>query len=785
MQKGKSLKTRLFWAISAIVTVGVVVMGFYGARTIRKAEERGFYAMLESRGEKLANDYYYRLKNISRELKYIANSPSIRTMLLQGAGAERAFEIAKTLTSETFASGTYAEILVTNAKYEIFISATGTREIFPYWSELLPQINNSTDKPSVITLSKPPFTGDYLILKEPITISSESRGYVFGLVELEKLNPISWGTAGTNSFVIIGENKILATPYLYGSLANSTGFTSFFKRRASGIYALASGWLVYFKRLPEYEWVVGFKVEDKSQSRVFAYIFLLGLIWLVLIGFTALLTERAVEPLRALEKELNEILAKDLTVERIEDLPSLDSVGLAIKRVLSKNLAEIIRLKSIIDGLGLSYFTVDRSLVISEFSPGMEKLTGFKRGDVVNKLTCEQVLNTPYCSSCPLEKMLSGKDSPKKVVRNVIKTNANESVCVFSNYGLIYDPKGAPIGGFCTVYDTSTLSSILGTDYTDEIRRLSATVGEFRSGNFKARVTLDNSSVNAELGKTINELGESLERIYTDIFRTLENVFEKMASVRNLLELIHKALLEPTTQSALIATGIGEISGTSTEIIDNAKLAIEVTRESEKNLIAQCQIWDRDIPLVNSLMGNFKQAKDEIGRISQLMFSCAGVVKGLEDKLWASFSNEEKLPHSGVAVDNRYYQGIFKSLGDLTSFMDSMDNAIARLRATIENTEEEVKAIASDIKEGKVRIENFLSLEKRMIGLLERLISLADGSVWNIDDFKHSIENASSASWETANFIRDAIAGINEIESELKNIAPQIQTGEQRLKKAA
>jgi prophage DNA circulation protein len=72
-----------------------------------------------------------------------------------------------------------------------------------------------------------------------------------------------------------------------------------------------------------------------------------------------------------------------------------------------------------------------------------------------------------------------------------------------------------------------------------------------------------------------------------------------------------------------------------------------------------------------------------------------------------------------------------------------------------------------------------------MIGLLERLISLADGSVWNIDDFKHSIENASSASWETANFIRDAIAGINEIESELKNIAPQIQTGEQRLKKAA
>jgi PAS domain S-box-containing protein len=111
-------------------------------------------------------------------------------------------------------------------------------------------------------------------------------------------------------------------------------------------------------------------------------------------------------------------------------------------------------LSSILENFPLPFFLVDPFLVVTHINDLMEKLTGYPRDEVVGRMTCGELLNTPQCGTCDcLLKQVMEHKKAVSGVRRVIRTREDREVQVTASASIITDPEGRVIGGFEAIRD--------------------------------------------------------------------------------------------------------------------------------------------------------------------------------------------------------------------------------------------------------------------------------------------------------------------------------------------
>ncbi len=275
----------------------------------------------------------------------------------------------------------------------------------------------------------------------------------------------------------------------------------------------------------------------------------------------------------------------------------------------------------------------------------------------------------------------------------------------------------------------------------------------------------------SHLGATLTESFKlytaRTQELQQNLAHISKRIITRIQSLKENLEIIFEALLEPTKNSANIASSITEMGSDSKELVESTKLAVDVTRDSEKNLLVQSKIWRKSSSLVELAISRVQELRSDLDNLSQYLVSTATIVKTLEDKMWTIFTTETQKPLP-IANKNINLQGIFKSLADLIAFIDSTDNLLTKLKAKSESAEGNLKELSEKIKEAILYIENFLTTEKRLLSLLEKLISVADGSIWSVEDIKHNIENVSRVNWDIASQIKSILNELDDIQKELE-----------------
>ncbi len=170
-------------------------------------------------------------------------------------------------------------------------------------------------------------------------------------------------------------------------------------------------------------------------------------------------------------------------------------------------------LSSILENFPMPFFMVDPFLVITHLNEPMEKLTGYKRSEVVGRMTCGEVLNTVQCNTCDcVLKQVMERQKPISGERRVVRDRKGLEVPVTVSASIITDPEGRVIGGFEAVRDI--------TPIVEAERKLDLITELTQEGMLMAdenqRVIFANSKMAEIIGRPKEELvGKSLDEILT------------------------------------------------------------------------------------------------------------------------------------------------------------------------------------------------------------------------------------------------------------------------------
>ncbi len=115
--------------------------------------------------------------------------------------------------------------------------------------------------------------------------------------------------------------------------------------------------------------------------------------------------------------------------------------------------------KDILDSIGEGVFTVDKNFKITFFNRAAEKITGFKRDQVVGKF-CKYVCNSSKClEQCPIAHVLQTGEVVSGLDCSMMHRNGHV-ISVKLNCAVLYNKKNDPDGGVISFRDMSEFEEI-------------------------------------------------------------------------------------------------------------------------------------------------------------------------------------------------------------------------------------------------------------------------------------------------------------------------------------
>jgi PAS domain S-box-containing protein len=113
---------------------------------------------------------------------------------------------------------------------------------------------------------------------------------------------------------------------------------------------------------------------------------------------------------------------------------------------------------SVISNFPMPFFTVDRDFTITYVNHHLERLTGFRSSEVVNRMTCAELFRTPQCHTkdCAIQQAIENR-TPIAGLRRFILDREGRKVPVALHASVITDSHGTIVGGFGTLRDITSV----------------------------------------------------------------------------------------------------------------------------------------------------------------------------------------------------------------------------------------------------------------------------------------------------------------------------------------
>jgi PAS domain S-box-containing protein len=113
---------------------------------------------------------------------------------------------------------------------------------------------------------------------------------------------------------------------------------------------------------------------------------------------------------------------------------------------------------SVIDHFPMPFFIVDTNLTITYMNDHLEKLTGFSKNDVLNRMSCAELLRSSNCHTddCMLKQAME-KGIPTAGLRRMVHDRDGREIPVAVHCSMITDLENRVIGGFKALRDITPL----------------------------------------------------------------------------------------------------------------------------------------------------------------------------------------------------------------------------------------------------------------------------------------------------------------------------------------
>jgi PAS domain S-box-containing protein len=115
--------------------------------------------------------------------------------------------------------------------------------------------------------------------------------------------------------------------------------------------------------------------------------------------------------------------------------------------------------QDILDSLAEGIYTVNKDFRINSFNRAAEKITGYKRDEVLGKF-CKNVMSSDRCvKDCPIARVLEYGECIEDIENSIVGRNGNE-IPIKMNAAVFRNSKNDPIGGVVSFRDMSYLENV-------------------------------------------------------------------------------------------------------------------------------------------------------------------------------------------------------------------------------------------------------------------------------------------------------------------------------------
>ncbi len=206
-------------------------------------------------------------------------------------------------------------------------------------------------------------------------------------------------------------------------------------------------------------------------------------------------------------------------------------------------------------------FRTDLNLVVQGINDAALSALGYKREEVLGKMTCAELCRTPVCGTedCTIKNCI--RTGSTIVAETVAHGRDGRPIPVRASCGALFDLSGRPSGGFEVITDNTVLM--------DMIERF----GEIAEGNLKSRVDakyLERKDSVGRLATSFASMMEHLREIVQNVKSIANNVSAGSQQISSTTQQLSQSSAEQAAAAEELSSSIEQMSANISQNADNA-----------------------------------------------------------------------------------------------------------------------------------------------------------------------------------------------------------------------
>jgi PAS domain S-box-containing protein len=391
-------------------------------------------------------------------------------------------------------------------------------------------------------------------------------------------------------------------------------------------------------------------------------------------------------------------------------------------------------------------FRTDRDLIVQNINDAALKALGYKREEVIGKMTCADVCRTPVCGTadCTIRRCIETKGTV--VAETEATARDGKKLPIRASCGVLLDQHGNPSGGFEVISDNSALMIMVDK------------MGEISKGDLTGDVEEKYKSRDDAVGKLANaflEMRDALNDALGQVNSAVEQVSSGSGQVSQSSQSLSQGASEQASSLEEISSSINQISSQSKQNADNATEANSLSKKATENAEAGNMKMKE---LVDS-MEKINQSSDEIKKVVKVIDDIA-----FQINLLALNANVE------AARAGKYGKGFAVVAEEVRNLAvksaDSVKETTKMVEESIKNIEMGSQAAESTAKQ----LEEIVGGSSKVADLVEEITSASKEQAQGIDQINRGLEQVDQVTQSNTANAEESASAAEELSSQAQQL---------------
>ena len=241
---------------------------------------------------------------------------------------------------------------------------------------------------------------------------------------------------------------------------------------------------------------------------------------------------------------------------------------------------------NILKSVAAPMFVTDANLVITSINDAACQAMGYRREEVVGKMTCAELCRTPLCGTgeCTIKNcMRTGQVIHGETVA---QTRDGKKFHVQAACSALFDEHGKPYGGMEVVIDVSETKRLQQEaheqrDYLErQVTMLVEAIDQLSEGDLNVSFKAERDDDIARVVASLNSLVGALRRIVGEVLGAANNVAAGSQNLSAASEQLSQGATEQAASIEEVSSSMEEMNASVTQNADNAKQTAAIAQKA-------------------------------------------------------------------------------------------------------------------------------------------------------------------------------------------------------------